>query len=380
MTYTKKQRILKVLFAIVALLLAAVLLIVGYVWQKLSLIQYADDGTKSSVVSMSEKDKKTEEKRLKKENAVSDVKGVAKGHVVVNDKRYALTSKEGTLTAGEAADNNYFVPQSEAKSLGEKDVVAPTVPKASEHSVMNILLIGTDESTTSFSSTARSDSIMLLSVDKGSHSLKLVGFERAIGVPISVGKYTGQYEWLSYMMREGGAALLLDTVRETFRIDVAGYIRVNLRTFEQIVDSCGGVDITLTPAEAEAIGFEASGSQHLDGKYALKYSRLRKIDSDWGRIDRQKKVIQSAITSAKSLSASEINDMLNAVLPLVQTNLSKADLAGLILEAPNLAGTTLSQMTLPKAGTYGVMQGFGGKNMLAVDFDANAKALQDFLY
>ena len=112
----------------------------------------------------------------------------------------------------------------------------------------------------------------------------------ALALIVSSGASAQDKVWKKALsLGEGGkTAEALDTVRETFRIDVAGYIRVNLRTFEQIVDSCGGVDITLTPAEAEAIGFEASGSQHLDGKYALKYSRLRKIDSDWGRIDRQK--------------------------------------------------------------------------------------------
>lgn len=370
----KRKGKIRVLLAILLILLALIILVFGFVWNKLDLLQFEDE--KSDVVSAKELENE------KENNKLSNVKGSADGTVVLDNKEFKLTSEEGYLTVGEAADDNFFVTPDEVKKFKDNTVpvIAPTVDKESSNGIVNILLIGTDENSDYFSVNAKSDSILLLSINKGNHTMKLIGFERAIGVPIEIGHYKGQYEWLSYMMRIGGQALLIETIEECFRVDIDGYARVNLRTFEQLIDSCGGVDINLTREEAEAIEYFNYGPQHLNGKYALRYSRLRKIDSDWGRLDRQKKVIQSCVTSAKSLSVSELNGLLESVLPLIQTNLSKTEIAVLILEAPNLVGKTVNHITLPKEGTYGVMQGFGGKNMLSVDFETNAKLLQDFIY
>ena len=72
--------------------------------------------------------------------------------------------------------------------------------------------------------------------------------------------------------------------------------------------------------------------------------------------------------------------MLNNVLPLIQTNLTKTQISELLLQAPSLRGKTIEQMSLPESGTYSIMQGLYGKNMYAVDFDKNAKTLQEFIY
>lgn len=190
-----------------------------------------------------------------------------------------------------------------------------------------------------------------------------------------------------YTFRYGGADLMMREVRECFKVDVDRYIRVNFATFVQGIESVGGVDISLTEAEAAYINkFNkggitcVAGQNHLDGRAALEYARCRKIDSDWQRVKRQRNVIQAAVNSTKDLSISELNDLMNQVFPLVQTNLSKLEITELLMLAPKCRGASIQQITIPIKDSYGGMTGLGGRSLFSVDFDTNARALREFMY
>ena len=274
----------------------------------------------------------------------------------------------------------------EISDLDKKDSVDATVDIYKDKNFFNILLIGTDERTKNFSDNARGDACIILSIGKKDGSMKLISLERGMGVPILDGKYKGQYDWLTHTFRYGGADLMMREVRECFKVDVERYIRVNFTTFKQGIESVGGVDISLTEAEAAYVNKETSrniynaGLNHLDSIAALSYARCRKIDSDWYRIERQRNVIQSVVIKTKDLNISELNSLLNNVLPLVQTNLTKMEITELLLTAPKYRGVTINQMTVPIKGSYGGMHGMGGRSLFSVDFDTNAKALREFIY
>ena len=270
--------------------------------------------------------------------------------------------------------------------LEEKDAVDATGEIYKDKRFLNILLIGTDEHTENFSENARGDSCMIMSIGKKDGSLKLASLERGMGVPILEGKYKGQYDWLTHTFRYGGADLMMREVRECFKVDVERYIRVNFTTFKKGIDSVGGIDITLTAAEAAYVNAGTgrktytAGANHLDSTAALVYARCRKIDSDWHRIERQRNVIQAVVTKTKDLSIGELNMLLNNVLPLVQTNLTRLEITELLLSAPKYRGVQIKQMTVPISGSYGGMRGLGGRSLFSVDFDTNAKALREFIY
>ena len=254
-----------------------------------------------------------------------------------------------------------------------------------DKNVINVLLLGTDERTKDFSDNARSDSMMLLSINLKDHTAKLVSLERGMGVPILEGPYKGQYDWLTHCFRYGGADLVLKEVRECFRVDVDHFVRVNFFSVESIVDLLGGIDIELTAAEAKYLNgmpgrnFSA-GVSHLDGEAALSYARCRSIDSDWQRVKRQQTVIQACADKLKGSSVSTLNELLNQILPMVQTNFTQGEITKLMLEAPEFLGGEFERMTLPAEGTYGGMIGMGGRSMFAPDFAENAKILREFLY
>ena len=268
--------------------------------------------------------------------------------------------------------------------LEEKDAVDATGKIYKDKRFLNILLIGTDEHTENFSENARGDSCMIMSVGKKDGSLKLASLERGMGMPILDGKYKGQYDWLTHTVRYGGADLMMREVRECFKVDVERYIRVNFATFKKGIEAVGGIDITLTAAEAAYIsntGHDCTaGVNHLNGEAALVYARCRHIDSDWHRIERQRNVIQAVVTKTKELDIAELNGLLNDVLPLVQTNLTRLEITELLLLAPKYRGAEIKQMTVPVSGSYGGMRGLGGRSLFSVDFETNSRALREFIY
>lgn len=285
--------------------------------------------------------------------------------------------------------------------LEEQDIIEAEGGIYSSKNVFNILLIGTDERSENFSTNARGDTCMLLSINKKSGEIKLVSFERGMGVPILDGEFSGQYDWLTHTFRYGGADLMMREIQECFKVEVNRYVRVNLSTFIDGINAIGGVDIDLSQAEADYINYPqgtyaqyhiqemkiadevqkvTAGVNHLNGATAMLYARCRYIDSDWGRVKRQQKLIQAAMNQIENLSISELNSMLDTILPLVQTNLKESEISGLLLYAPKFLNTQIDSITLPEQGTYGSMTGMGGRKLFATDFETNSKILYDFIY
>lgn len=314
----------------------------------------------------------------------------------------------GSIDAGEDQDLD-----SSGLEHNTGDMIMPEGSPFQDDNVLNVLLISTDErtdavndadafthlneldgtdDTTEFSEDARADSLILASLNIQEDTIKLVSIERATGVPIMLDGYEDQYDWITHTFRYGGARLTMDTVAECLNLDVDHYVRFNFNSFVQIVDAVGGVDIELTETEAAALNWEIpsnsmliigkvhAGLNHLDGYTALQYARLRAIDSDWHRIVRQRTVIQAVLNQIQHASVTELDDLLNTVLPLVQTNFTKSEIAALLVQLPGFLGVQTEQMSLPVEGTYGVRTGMDNRTMYDPDWQTNSDILKDFLY
>ena len=295
----------------------------------------------------------------------------------------------------------------------DDEMAMPEGSPFADDDVLNILLIGTDErteavndadafthlnqldgtkDTTEFSEDARADSLILVSLDIKDHVIRLVSIERGLGVPILLDGYEGEYDWITHTFRYGGAKLTMDTVEDCFNVQVDHYVRVNFNSFVQIVDAVGGVDIDITEMEAKALNWEVPsnsmlivnhvdpGPNHFDGYTALQYARLRKIDNDWHRIERQRTVIQAVLDQIQNASVTELDNLLNTMLPLVQTNFTKTEIAALLVQLPGFLGCDVEQLSMPLQGTYGVRTGMDDRLMYDPDWYVNTTALQDFLY
>ena len=295
----------------------------------------------------------------------------------------------------------------------DDEMAMPEGSPFADDDVLNILLIGTDErteavndadafthlnqldgtkDTTEFSEDARADSLILVSLDIKDHAIRLVSIERGLGVPILLDGYEDEYDWITHTFRYGGAKLTMDTVEDCFNVQVDHYVRINFNSFVQIVNAVGGVDIDITEMEAKALNWEVPsnsmlivnhvdpGLNHFDGYTALQYARLRKIDNDWHRIERQRTVIQAVLDQIQNASVTDLDNLLNTMLPLVQTNFTKTEIAALLVQLPGFLGCDVEQLSMPLQGTYGVRTGMDDRLMYDPDWYVNTTALQDFLY
>lgn len=278
--------------------------------------------------------------------------------------------------------NNDYISYSDFNYVSNTDsnVVLPESNVITDKDVVNILLIGTDERTQEFDKSARADSVMLMSLNNKTNTIKLVSFERGMTVKIPGIKD----DLLTHTFHYGGLQLLLSTIQSHFNLDVDKYVRVNLMVFEKLIDEVGGVDLVLSEEEVYGLNTYPNGNtwqldrtlkagkNHLNGYETLQYSRLRWIDSDWRRIERQRKVIIAIKEQAKDMSIGELNDLAETCLPYVQTNLTSIEFAKLLINAPKYTNGDLDQITIPKQGTF--------ESLGNVDFNANSEILKDFLY
>lgn len=357
--YLKRKKLnwlVKSIFAIAATIFILFCLVCGFIWSKLDQITYSD------------------EIGMHCESQLSGETGA--------DSHDSLTDS--------AAD--YVVSLDDFPELESAPVISDEAV-VSDNQVLNILLIGTDERTTEYHINARADSMILVSIHKENHTVRLVSLERGIGVPILEGDLAGQYDLLTHVFRWGGADLLIKTVEHCFKIDVHHYVRLNFAAVEKIVDTIGGVEVELSEAEASRLNRYLeertsggnqqrlkAGNNLIDGGVALTFARLRDIDSDWQRVGRQRKVILGVVNALKGSSLLELNELADAVLPLIQTNLTKIEIAELILYSPNFLKSEFDQMTIPKQGTYGGMKIRNGGGAFAVDYEINNNLLYRFLY
>ena len=148
----------------------------------------------------------------------------------------------------------------------------------------------------------------------------------------------------------GGMELLDATLKVNFGIQVDGHVMVDFNTFPQVIDALNGVDITLTQAEAEHLGLGDAGVYHMDGQLAMNYARIRKIDSDFGRTNRQRTVIQSLFNRFKDLGWGEILNAANQVLDLVYTDMDASTILAYGSEV--LGVQEIQQMHVPEDDEY----------------------------
>lgn len=263
------------------------------------------------------------------------------------------------------------------KASGETITTSDAPPEGEvvwDSDVINILLLGTDERLPYGHDPGRADAIQVISLNQSTGAIKLISFERGIMVPVP----DHDIDLLTHAFRWAGPEYMLSLFRDYFLLDMAGYAQVDFESFIEIIDAMGGIDVELSEVEAWAIDREypyhthlTEGVNRLNGKYALTYCRLRSIDSNWHRIERQRTAIQAALDRAKSLGLKELDALADVVLPLIHTNLTKEQISDLLLHANRYLGTKADQMTVPLR--------IPGEQAHC-DFQFEAERLREFIY
>lgn len=249
-------------------------------------------------------------------------------------------------------------------------------------SVMNVLLLGVDYGAPSYPY-GRSDSMILVSVNKNTKKVKLISLSRATYAAIDGYENTR----LSHAHGYGGAALAVATVQKNYKIRIDNYISVTFDTFKRMIDTLGGVDITLTQAEANALKgkitangltYKGASTYKLNGNLALEYVRLRKIDTDRDRTGRQRKVLTALASKAKSANLTTLNSLVNNILPLIKTDLSKMDIIKQLGNVSAYLSQPMQQEIIPHISTP--LTRIGGFDVLLIKWNEEIKYLHDLIY
>lgn len=256
--------------------------------------------------------------------------------------------------------------------------------------VINILLIGSDERENSKTVTGRrSDTMILLTIDGANSQLKLTSFLRDSYVSIPYTTESGEEKLIKSKMNaaysKAGPQGVMDTIEYNFGIDVHDYVSVNFEAFEKIIDLLGGVTVDgVTEKEAKFMNKEAktsiqAGSNHMNGYEALWYCRIRKLDSDFYRTQRQRKVLSAVIDQLKTMEINEILNILNEAFPYITTSLSQSEMKKLGMNALSYVSYDTFQQQIPADKTW-KDGNVNGSYVIDFDIAENKALLQDFVY
>ncbi len=267
--------------------------------------------------------------------------------------------------------------------------------------VLNILLVGSD--TRSLDERGRTDSIILLSIDKKNKKTIMTSFMRDTYVTFpgldrdgdgidDMGKINAANVY-------GGPELLLDTIEYNFDISVDKYFYVDFFSFAKIVDAVGGIELDIS--DEEAAGMEdpmgeqnnifgnkkgtdyldhGGKNMHVNGNQALAYARLRYVgNADFERTQRQRTVISKIVEKAKTLNPIELNSFIETTLESLTTNYTDNELYFLSYRLPFIAKYKIESQRIPEDDTFAYGDHDVGST-LDIDFDKAKDKLRTSIY
>lgn len=297
-------------------------------------------------------------------------------------------------------DYNYNEITNEPIDLGFEEVL--------DESIVNIALFGIDtRNPKSFK--GLSDSIMILSLNKGTKKVKIISVMRDTLTPITYnGKTT--YNKINSAYQKGGPELAIKTLNTIFKLDISEYATVNFYGMADIIEAVGGIEAELTKREvAKYNGTQQSingciyeickhlklnpkdyyiftpGVQHLNGVQAVAYSRIRYVaniwgtNNDYGRTDRQRYVMEQLFNKALTIEKSKYPKLAKALIPCSETSLSYSEIMDLAVSIL-LNSPTFAQARVPQEEYQMKQPNTKLGSVVYYDLDFASKLIHAFIY
>ncbi len=202
----------------------------------------------------------------------------------------------------------------------------------------------------------RSDCILLASMDD-SGLVRMCSIARDTLVTIPG---TGEETKLGHAYAMGGPELALETLNKNFDLDLEDYVSVNFTGMQELVDLMGGVELKLTEAEWKYLGLPEPylGIRRLQGADALRYSRIRAIDSDDVRTGRQRNVIMAMLKALRSMPRTALPELVVEGINMCRTNVDILTIMDLAKDVLN-HGSDLEAVSMSLPGDS--VTAWGGK-------------------
>jgi len=264
-----------------------------------------------------------------------------------------------------------------------------TNPVPEMSGIRNILLLGVDDRREVDGETYNnSDVMMIVTVDMDNNVVKLTSLQRDLAV--------------YYPGRVGGAASTLLALNENFRLSLTDYVSVNIHEAERLIDIIGGIDLFIDLSDSEDFLFSINecignqnawfpergesayltqgGMQHLDGRQAVAYARVRHGSSDYRRMARQRAVLQAVFDSFLRSSLTKKFKMVEEGMKCIYTTLQEDDISKLALNVVQSMSKEIRQKQVPDPLKYNVEFYETTDYMIRADLNGIIPGLYGFLY
>ena len=201
--------------------------------------------------------------------------------------------------------------------------------------IKNIALFGLD--TRQPDENGRSDVNIIISINYTTSEVKLISIPRDLYVQVR-----GSKTKMGHAYAFGGAELAVSTLNNNFQLDIEDFVSVNFYGVAQFIEYIGGVEMDITEAERQQANInlreqrqvgmtdsqdiKGTGVVKLDGAQAVAYARIRNIDSDFGRSERQRKVIMATFEAIKKSGVSDLTGIAKAGLSACHTSLTNNEI------------------------------------------------------
>lgn len=291
---------------------------------------------------------------------------------------YELLSADNAILAGYEGELETEFDVSRIKKISEEEAAG----------TYNLLLLGVDRREDDWY--GNSDAIILVTVNHDVQKIFLTSFMRDLYAEIpdyGVRKLNAAHAI-------GGGPLIVETLENTYGVQIDNYARVDFNSMTDIIDALGGVDIEMSEEEAKSANnsiremckmqgkkykenkLKSGGKLHLNGIQAVAYSRIRKVgNSDYERTKRQRKVLTELINNAKKLKFRDISGLLNQVLPLVTHNVDPLTMVNLIARLPQMVTYDIVTDRIPYEDMY-----YSQNEILIPELEATVAKLQETIY
>lgn len=282
------------------------------------------------------------------------------------------------------------------ESLVMKDLTNPNIDMDTQRVMREnwtIAVFGVDSADGNLGAGANADVIMLCNINEKTGAIRIASIYR--DTCMKVGE-RNPYKKINEAYARGGIGQAVTALNENLDIEIDDYLAVNWKAVADAINLLGGIEMDITEAEFQYINayitntvegtgvgsyqLKSAGPNHLDGVQAVAYARLRYMDTDFQRTERQRKVLDQVLEKAKSADWSTLNNILVGVLP--QTK-SSFEMDSLIPVARGISKFHLDETTgFPfDLETKRIREGKRSIDyVFPLDLESNVIKLHQFLY
>lgn len=221
----------------------------------------------------------------------------------------------------DASDNMYTPVSKSTKSNKSRENLDKLL---AEKKPINILLLGIDTGAMDRHWKGRTDTIMMLSINPKTKTTRITSIPRDMKASLPDYPNVSPIK-INSAYTLGGVSETIKTLDKYYSVPIDGYILMNMGGLKKAIDQVGGVTVT-SPLTFNNMGysFVEGKTYHMMGKEALAFAQLRHGDpnQDYGRQERDRRIIVGLLKKSVSPKTLLNKDFLNSISTQMQTDLT----------------------------------------------------------